>query len=90
MHDHYLEITFREGRPLAAYLYLPRRENDKSARVQQEGHGLIVDLAADGRPIGIEITSPQEMTLEILNGVLAKYGLPGLNQKEVAPLAVVA
>jgi hypothetical protein len=52
-HDRYLEITYRRGRPLAAYLYLPRRENDRSRRVVQEAHGLMVDLAEDGRPIGM-------------------------------------
>jgi hypothetical protein len=37
MKNSYLEVTFRHGRPLAAYLYLPRQPADKSygtARVQ--------------------------------------------------------
>lgn len=75
---------------MAAYLYLPRREGDKSQRVVQEGHGLMVDLAVDQRPIGIEIMSPREVSLADLNAVLAKYSLPPLEYDEIAPLGAVA
>ena len=90
MQERYLEITYRRGQPLAAYLYLPRRENDKSQRVVQEGHGLMVDFTEDDRPIGIEIISPQRVSLADINEVLAKYALPLLERDEVAPLATVA
>jgi hypothetical protein len=33
MRGRYLEVTFRKGRPIAAYLYLPRRGSDKAVRV---------------------------------------------------------
>jgi hypothetical protein len=58
MRGTYLEITFRSGEPLAAYLYLPREEGDRSARVKKHGPGLVVDLTEDGRPIGVEIAIP--------------------------------
>ncbi len=90
MHQRYLEITYRRGMPLAAYLYLPRREGDKSRRVVQEGHGLMVDMAEGDRPIGIEIVAPQQVSLTDLNAVLAKYSLPPLEHGEVAPLGAVA
>jgi hypothetical protein len=90
MHDRYLEITYRRGRPLAAYLYLPRREDEKSQRVIQEGHGLIVDIAEGNRPIGIEILSPRDVSLDILNEVLAKYALPLLEQGELDPIMALA
>ena len=66
----YLEVTFRKGKPLAAYLYLPRREGDRSARTQRFEHGILVDYAPDGRPIGLELTSPKAFSLEQLNSVL--------------------
>ncbi|MBI4567354.1 MAG: DUF2283 domain-containing protein [Planctomycetes bacterium] len=50
----YLEVTHRKGRPLAAYYYLPRRDDDKSAKTRRVAAGLLADFAADGRPIGIE------------------------------------
>jgi hypothetical protein len=89
MHERYLEITFRRGKPIAAYLYLPRLENDKSCRVAKEEHGLLVDLAEDGRPIGIEILSPNTVSLSSINEILTKYSLPLLDNEEVAPLEAV-
>ena len=90
MHDRYLEITYRRGRPLAAYLYLPRGPSEKSQRVVHEGHGLIVDIAEGDRPIGIEIVSPNDVSLAMLNDVLAKYSLPLLDRGELAPLVPAA
>jgi hypothetical protein len=58
MNEPYLEVTYRKGKPLAAYLYLPRRTGDVSARVEPRGDGYLVDWAVDGRPIGIEMPSP--------------------------------
>jgi len=89
MHERYLEITFRRGKPIAAYLYLPRLESDKSWRVAKEANGLLVDLAEDGRPIGIEILSPNKDSLSVINETLTKYSLPLLDSEEVAPLETV-
>lgn len=86
----YLEVTFRGGRPLAAYLYLPRNEGEKSARVEKRGPGLLVDLNEDGRPIGIEITIPVVVTVEAVNQVLTSYGLAPVDSAELAPLRTAA
>ena len=69
-----LEVTYRKGRPVAAYYDLPRRDGDRSARTQQADGGLLVDFASDGRAIGIEIPSPSRIDLVVLNGVLARLG----------------
>ena len=90
MHDRYLEITYRRGRPLAAYLYLPRDQGETSQRVLREGQGLIVDIAQGDRPIGIEIVSPSDVSLAMLNDVLAKYSLPLLEHGELASLVPAA
>ena len=90
MHDRYLEITYRRGRPLAAYLYLPRGPGEKSLRGVREGHGLTVDIAEGDRPIGIEIVSPNDVSLAMLNDVLAKYSLPLLERGELATLVPAA
>lgn len=82
----YLEVTFRHGRPMAAYLYLPRRARDRSARTRRAAPGLVVDLAADGRPIGIEITAPTRVTVTALNRVLRSFGLSPLTRADLAPL----
>jgi hypothetical protein len=74
----YLEVTFRHGRPLAAYYYLPRRVGRKSVRTVRLESGLLADLDKQGRPIGIEITSPGKASAAALNRVLLGFGLPGL------------
>ncbi len=63
MKEGYLEVTYRRGKPLAAYFYLPRDTRQKSVRKQRVEPGLIIDLSADGQPLGIEITAPTEVTL---------------------------
>jgi len=82
----YLEVTFRRGRPLAAYLYLPRESGDKSDHVVQAGSGLLVDYTADGKPIGIEITAPTQVGIMALNRVLAGLNAPALTHDDIAPL----
>ena len=86
MTDSYLEVTFRQGRAIAAYLYLSRRSKDRSARTQVAAGGLVIDFAKDGRAIGVEITSPQAVTLAALNRVLRGLGVDGLKRGDLAPL----
>lgn len=87
MRDRYLEVTYRKGKPFAAYLYLPRPEGVTSARTESVGDGLVIDLSVDGSAIGLEITNPGRASLEAINSVLARFGQPELSAKELAPLA---
>ena len=41
MKQPYLEVTYRRGRALAAYLYLPRTDGEKSVRTRRAEPGLI-------------------------------------------------
>jgi len=86
MSEPYLEVTFRHGRPLAAYLYLPRRSGDKSHRSSRVEPGLIVDFSRDGRPIGVEITAPGKTSLTAMNRLLRELGMPILTRDDLAPL----
>jgi hypothetical protein len=86
MKETYLEITFRHGRPLAAYLYLPREGDEKSARTEQAAPGVLIDFAAGGRPIGLEITAPGRVSAVTINRVLAGLGLSPLPDADLAPL----
>jgi hypothetical protein len=86
MAQRYLEVTYRQGKPLAAYLYLPRRTGDRSVRVESRGPGYLVDWTEDGRPIGIEMPSPSLVTLDGLNLILAELHLDPAAPSEVAPL----
>lgn len=87
MKQRYLEVTFRKGKPLAAYLYLQRQPGDTSARTEKREAGLLVDFASDGRPIGVEITSPSLVGLASLNKVMTSLNEAPLTQDDVQPLA---
>lgn len=82
----YLEVTFRKGRPFAAYLYLPRESGDISHHTSVAAPGLVVDYTDDGRAIGIEITAPSKISLGEINRVLRGLELPPLDRSELAPL----
>ncbi len=82
----FLEVTYRRGKPLAAYLYLPRESGDTSCRTFQFEPGLIIDYAADGRAIGIEITSPTRVSVESINRALATAKLEPVTATDLFPL----
>jgi hypothetical protein len=86
MNESYLEVTFRRGRPLAAYYSLPRHPKDRSHHTQRIEPGLIIDFRRDGKPIGIEILAPEKLTLAGFNRVLRDLGLPTLKRADLAPL----
>lgn len=86
MKHSYLEVTYRKGKVLAAYFYLPRKTGDTSHRTERVNGGFLVDYAADGRPIGIEISSPAKFRLIDLNRALERLGQPAVGETDVAPL----
>jgi len=86
MNEPYLEITFRRGRVIAAYYYLPRKRGERSYRSSRLEPGLVVDYGRGGRAIGIEITAPGKVTLAAVNRVLRELGFSALKRSELAPL----
>jgi hypothetical protein len=87
MTERSLQVTYREGRVFAAYLYLARKTGEKSVRTAASPDGLlIVDYAADGHPLGVEITSPKAVTLQRLNQLLADLNETPLAEQEYSPV----
>jgi hypothetical protein len=86
LRETYLEVTFRRGRAIAAYYYLPRRPDERSYRTREVAPGILVDYGRGGRPIGIEITAPTKVSLAAMNRVLRTLGQPLLRREEFAPL----
>lgn len=82
----YLEVTYRRGRAIAAYYYLPRRPGQQSVRTRRVEAGLLVDYARGGRPIGVEITTPGTLSVAAFNRVLRELGFPTVKREDVAPL----
>lgn len=86
MKEPYLEVTYRRGRPIAAYYYLPRRTGEKSYRTRRAASGLLVDYSRAGRPIGIEITAPSKAPFAAINKLLRELGQRPIKRSEIAPL----
>jgi len=86
MREPYLEVTFRHGSAIAAYLYLPRKGREKSCRTTRAHGGLLVDFNRSGKPIGIEITAPSKLTVATLNRVLRELGQQTVTRTDLAPL----
>jgi len=86
MKQPYLEVTYRRGRPLAAYLYLPRQKEDRSVCTARADPGMVIDFEQGGRPIGIEITAPTMITTSDLNRILTGLGAQPITREDLAPL----
>ena len=86
MKEPYLEITYRHGYPIAAYLHLPRASRDKSQRSAKGPRDSLIDYTRGGKPIGIEITAPSKATLSAVNRVLREPDIPPITQADLAPL----
>jgi uncharacterized protein YuzE len=81
-----LQITYRKGKPFAAYIYLAQLPGTKSTRTKQVGSELVIDYAADGSPLGIEVISPGFVTQEEINAAFDRLGLEPPPMEELVPL----
>lgn len=86
MAESYLEVTFRRGRPIAAYYYLSRRPGQKGYWTMLVDPGMVIDFSRSGKPIGIEITAPTKISLPAINRVLKDLGLAPVRRADFAPL----
>lgn len=86
MKHRYLEVTYRKGKPVAAYLYLPRDVDARADRTEDAGNGLRIDYDARGNALGVEVTAPALATVEHLNAVMLQLGQAPLHAQEWAPL----
>ncbi len=82
----YLEVTFRKGKPVTAYLHLPRANGAKAARSDPRGHGMVIDFTANGEPFGVEITAPALVELAALNDLLYDLHVHEVEPADLAPL----
>ena len=87
MTERSLQVTYRKGRAFAAYLHLSHPTGERSAKTVASPDGLlIVDYAASGRPVGVEITAPQAVSLDRLNQLLAEFGEAPLAEQDYKPV----
>ena len=81
-----LQVTYRKGRPSAAYIYLDRQPGSRSTRTAVLAPDIVVDFGPDDRPIGIEIIDPETVTTADILSVFDKLGLVRPDEHELAPL----
>lgn len=86
MKQRYLEVTYCDGKPLAAYLHLPNDGGGPSARTEELAVGVLADYAANGQVIGLEITAPGFVTVDSVNRALTGLGIAALTPEEAGPL----
>jgi hypothetical protein len=87
MTERSLQVTYRKGRPFAAYLHLSHATGEKSVRTVATPDGLlVVDYNGTGQAVGVEITAPQAVSLERINELLASLGQPPLADHEFKPV----
>jgi uncharacterized protein YuzE len=86
MKDRYLEITFRKGKPLAAYLYLTRKKATQSVKTIKIDEDLIADYDQNGVPVGLEIVSPTTTSIQQIKDALEKLHVEPISEDELAPL----
>jgi hypothetical protein len=88
MNAGYLEITYRHGKVFAAYLYLPRQSGDRVHHSDPCERGMVIDYSEDGRPLGIEITSPRRADRASVNQVPQRLHQPAVSDADLQPLAI--
>jgi hypothetical protein len=87
----FLKVTYRHGRPIAAYFHLPRQPGDSAVRTDRIDDVLLVDRAADGRAadgraIGVEITDPALFDPDRFFALLESLGQTAVDRDELRPL----
>jgi uncharacterized protein YuzE len=81
-----LQITYRKGKPFAAYIYLAHVPGAKSVRTEPVGPELLIDYGADGSPLGIEIVSPGYVTEDEIITAFDRLGIARPSSADLAPL----
>jgi len=80
-----MTLSYHQGKFMAGYIALSRKKGDRSAKCKQTPEGLILDIASDGRVIGIEFLDLREETLAGIQRVLTELRYADA-ETEIAPL----
>lgn len=86
MKDVYIEITFRKGKAIAAYIYLSRKPGVTSDISKKIKDNIIADYDKEGCLIGLEITSPHKVNSSDINNILVSHNAQPVSEQELAPL----
>ncbi len=86
MTSRFLEVSFVDGRPFAAYLRLNGDASTRVARSREFRPGIVVDFDDTGAPLGVEIVHPATTPPQTVLDVVAEIHGPPVGLAELAPL----
>jgi len=86
MRDTYLEITYRKGRAVAAYLHVASDHGALSAESRKVADQLVADFDEQGRLIGVEILSPRDTSFAAIKSALQQLHAAPVSDEELEPL----
>lgn len=81
-----IQVTYRRGKPFAAYIHLGRKPGEESVRSEEVAPELIADYGADGRVLGVEVVSPGATTVDEIFEVFDKLDLVRPTADDLSPL----
>ncbi len=81
-----IQVTYRKGRPFAAYIYLRRRLGEKAVRTEEINEDLLVDFGQENQPLGIEVMNPEAVGMDAILGVFDTLGLSRPDPIDLGPL----
>ncbi len=81
-----LQVTYRKGRPFAAYICLDHLPGQEIVRSEEVAPEIVVDFDGDAQPIGVEIVSPDATSIDDILSVFDTLGLSRPDLSELAPL----
>jgi uncharacterized protein YuzE len=81
-----VQVTYRKGKPFAAYIYLGHHPGQKSARTEQVSDEVLIDYSTDGSPLGIEIVSPGFVSVDEINAAFDRIGVRRPEPADLEPL----
>lgn len=81
-----LQITYRRGRPSAAYIYFDAAKHARVERSEEIAPEIVVDYDSDSNPIGVEIVSPDSTGVDEILRVFDRLGITRPDSSELDPL----
>lgn len=84
-----VEIVFRKGKPVAAFLHLREGEKGRSGRTIPIRPPMTAHYDDAGLPIGLEVPLPTAVPLLLINEALRELGAEALGEDDVMALRMV-
>ena len=81
-----IEVIFRKGKPVAAFLHFTQNEEGKRGRVVSITKNVTLHVDERANPLGIEVGLPATITTRELNEVLRELGQPPVTDADLLPL----